>query len=123
MAPSLQRHRSSAASHNTVRNVSQRQQNVSSDRKGRSGRPKTINTTELVAQVRALPLSARKTLRSLANAVGIPLSTLLNELSRGIVKGVNIHVKPRLTEEHKRDRLKFALSFIYQGMSLILLTI
>jgi len=82
---------------------------LSPNRKGRCGRKKK----ELDEQaVRAVPLSKRKTIRSLADALKIPSSTLFDRLKEKKLRRHSSSVRPLLTESNKQARVEYCKAAI-----------
>ena len=79
-----------------------------SKRKGYYG-PKGINLSSLREARRHTPLKCRTTLRGLAWALAIPKSTLYNNLKKLGLRAVSRYLKPFLTYENKRARVRWAL--------------
>ncbi|ETM36683.1 hypothetical protein L914_16679 [Phytophthora nicotianae] len=67
---------------------------------------------EIARLVAGVPVIDRQTLRSLANATGVPKTTLWRHLKSGWLRRAVSHVKPTLTEEHKQRRLQYCLMHI-----------
>ena len=80
-----------------------------------SGRKQLYDRDEVRAAIKQLPLYQRKTLRSLAAALGISKSTLFrmkeSKLDKVIVPST-IALKPLLTEEHKLQRVLYCVSHL-----------
>ena len=57
-------------------------------------------------EVLSVPLHSRSTIRSLAKAIGVKRSTLHRWFKKGLLRHHSSTLKPLLTEENKRDRLK-----------------
>jgi hypothetical protein len=84
---------------------------VSSKIKEKSGR-KPKCREEMSQKIAEVPLRRRGTIRGLSFATGIPVGTLFNIMKEKGLKRVTSSVKPLLTEENKRQRLRFALSML-----------
>lgn len=84
---------------------------VSSKINGNSGRKKKCRE-EMTAKIAEVPLRRRGTIRGLSHATGIPVGTLFNLMKENGLKRVTSTVKPVLTEENKKERLRFALSML-----------
>eukprot|EP00172_Hildenbrandia_rubra_P000415 Plantae.Rhodophyta-Hildenbrandia_rubra.ctg11989.p1 GENE.Plantae.Rhodophyta-Hildenbrandia_rubra.ctg11989~~Plantae.Rhodophyta-Hildenbrandia_rubra.ctg11989.p1 ORF type:complete len:183 (+),score=24.38 Plantae.Rhodophyta-Hildenbrandia_rubra.ctg11989:1-549(+) len=84
---------------------------VRSRKPGRSGaRPENIDSQlDLIPEA---PLRRRGTLRCLSHAIDMPLTSLWRALKNDKIKRISSAVKPALTEENKKERLKFAMSLI-----------
>lgn len=82
--------------------------NVNSLKK-KCGRKKK-NYTDNLERMREIPVNRRSTLMSLSYAIGVPKTTLFRMFKRGEFKRKSSHIKPFLTDENKRERVKFALS-------------
>jgi hypothetical protein len=91
---------------------------VESGRRGRSGRKSRVDAEFIatIAQTIALmPLHERTNIRTLAEHLGIPKSSLHVYYQAGIFRCHNARLKPLLTEENRRARIKFALEFVIPG--------
>jgi hypothetical protein len=82
---------------------------VSSKKTGRVGRKKAIVTSE---QVRQIPLQQRTNIRSMASALNLSASTVHARIKEGILKPHSNALKPFLTEENKKARLRFCISMV-----------
>lgn len=58
------------------------------------------------------PLRNRRTIRNTALSIGIPPTTLWDILKRGNIRRVSTTLKPLLTDQNKRNRVEWALSFV-----------
>ncbi|RIA05142.1 hypothetical protein BRARA_K00573 [Brassica rapa] len=83
--------------------------NVSHKKTGRCGRKKI--QLEL-NQVMEIPLRKRTSLRSLSMGLGIATSTLHKRVKEGTIRRHTNAIKPSLTDENIRARLKFCLSML-----------
>jgi hypothetical protein len=82
---------------------------LSNKKKGRVGR-KRIDLG--LSRVTTIPLNKRRTIRSLAKALGVNRSTLHRRFKwGGLIRHTNT-VKPPLTEANKIERLKFCLAML-----------
>ncbi|CEG35741.1 uncharacterized protein PHALS_05143 [Plasmopara halstedii] len=92
--------------------------NYNSGRKGKSGR-KTRLTPEfrhaLNDAIELIPLEDRSDIRTLANTLGIPKSTLHDYFLAGVFRCHTARAKPMLTDKQRIDRVKFAASFVQRG--------
>ncbi|CAN0136468.1 unnamed protein product [Pylaiella littoralis] len=77
----------------------------------RSGQ-KGIDKQALRDKLVTVPIENRTTLRGLAAALSNPQSTLSVNLKALGIKGSRQYLKPLLTDEGKRNRLDWALSFV-----------
>jgi hypothetical protein len=88
---------------------------VESGRKGRSGRKPRLND-ESIATIRAalvrIPLDERANIRTLSEKLGIPKSSLHNYFRAGLFRCHTSHMKPKLSEQQRLERIKFALSHL-----------
>lgn len=57
-----------------------------------------------------IPLNKRGTIRSLANAINVPQTTIFRKVKAGEIRRVSSVVRPLLTEKNKLARLKYCLS-------------
>lgn len=83
-------------------------------RKGNSGR-KRKDFTENVKKINELPAHKRKNIRMLAREINVPKTTLFRILKRreNVKEENNAVIEPHLlTDENKRERVKFCLSKI-----------
>lgn len=85
---------------------------IVTSRKQYPAREPKIPIAEAAELIAAVPLCLRQSLRSLAEASGIPKSTLGRYLTSGTLRRQISRVKPSLTPQHKKDILAFALSHI-----------
>ena len=106
----------------TIRNVWQRalanfrnpaiQSFISSPQKiGNCGRKQKWNRDEVRATVKEIPLSQKRSIRSLAYALGMPKSTLFRmkqDKLESVIMPVSLAIKPQLTDEHKLQRVFYA---------------
>jgi len=80
-------------------------------RRKNSGRKRIqINLSDVVRA----PLHKRRTIRSLAKAIGVKKSTLHRWFKEGLLRRHSSTLKPLLTEENKKDRLRWCLSMLDQ---------
>jgi len=63
-------------------------------------------------QIREVPLSKRRTIRSLAWALNTNPTSVFRLLKKGIIRRHSNSIKPFLKEENKRSRLEFCLSML-----------
>jgi hypothetical protein len=85
----------------------------SPQKKGNCGRKQKWNREEVREAVKALPLFQKRTIRSLAQALGIPKSTLFDlkeDKTDTVIMPASIALKPLLTEEHKLQRVLYCCS-------------
>ena len=75
-----------------------------SSRKHRSGRKKKDLSLQL-EKIASIPLEERGTLRSIAAASGIPMTTLYNRLKAGEIRPRSNDVKPIVKDENNTDEL------------------
>lgn len=83
--------------------------NVSHKKTGRCGRKKIQLDLN---QVMEIPLRKRTSLRSLSMGLGIATSTLHKRVKEGTIRRHTNAIKPGLTDENMRARLKFCLSML-----------
>ena len=99
----------------TVRRIWQRGQAstgcVDSRLKGRNGR-KAKDRSENLKAMRQVPARQRSTIRSLANAISVPKSSLHVMLKKKQIKRVSSTVKPLLSEENLKQRLQYGLDIL-----------
>ncbi|MEN9567333.1 MAG: hypothetical protein RLZZ69_2529 [Cyanobacteriota bacterium] len=84
---------------------------VSSRFKGKS--PKT--DTDLKDRVQNIPLRLRSSIRSLSAALGMPKSTLHDRFKAGELRRHSNSIKPLLTDENRKARLRFCLSMVIEN--------
>lgn len=77
-------------------------------------RPTKLSPREVAQRVTDAPKAARQSLRSVAEATGIPKSTLARYRAAGYFRRACSRVKPKLTDAHKQKRLKFALGHVHR---------
>lgn len=82
---------------------------VSSKLRGKRGR-KSLELDQ--EKIRAVPLLQRQNLRSLSAAIGVPKSTLHRKFKEGKLRRHSSSIKPLLTDENRKERVKFSLSMI-----------
>lgn len=63
-------------------------------------------------QVMDIPLHKRTSLRSLSVGLGIAPSTLHRRVKEGTIRRYTNAIKPGLSDENQKDRLKFCLSML-----------
>lgn len=71
---------------------------------------KRKNHAANLERMRDISLNRRSTLLSLSYAIDVPKTTLFRMFKRGEFKRESSHIKPLLTDENKRERVRFALS-------------
>lgn len=76
---------------------------------GRVGRKKNHFDVNKVSEV---PLHRRTSIRSLAKAMTVPQTTLYRRIKEGDIRPHMNAVKPYLTEEGKKARLRFCFSML-----------
>ncbi len=79
--------------------------------KGQVGR-KRFSGDEISEMVSAVPFRQRGSLRSLEAVSSLSKSSLSCSMKRGQIHKHSNTLKPYLTDQNKRDRVKFALSFV-----------
>ena len=65
-----------------------------------------------LSDVLNIPLHRRRTIRSLANAIGVKKSTLHKWFKEGLLRRHSSTLKPLLTEDNKKDRLRWCVSML-----------
>ena len=80
----------------------------------RSEDVKKFYRTELIERIKQVPWNQRQTLRSLAKAVNVPITSLHRMFKKGKVFRVNSTLKPLLTEQNRRARIQHCLSMVDQ---------
>ena len=85
--------------------------NVSSKKKGNSGRKKKWGA-ENVQAMASIPLHDRQTLDRLSVCIGFAKTSLWRLLQNGDIKRHNSSLKPLLNDANKLKRLEFACSFV-----------
>lgn len=73
-------------------------------------RPKDFS--QPLKNIESVPLNRRSTIRSLAQAIDVPRSTLHRKFKEGFFKRVSSAIRPFLTEENKKDRVRFCRTFV-----------
>ncbi len=81
---------------------------------------KSVSADEISERVSAVPFRQRGSLRSLEAASGLSKSSLRRSIKRGQIHRHSNTVKPYLTDQNKRDRVKFALSFVRSHVTSLL---
>ncbi|OMO88972.1 hypothetical protein COLO4_20007 [Corchorus olitorius] len=85
---------------------------LSSKAIGRVGRKRVEIDVNDVAKI---PLRRRTNLRSLAQALNMPTTIVYRRVKEGLVKPHSDAIKPFLTDQNKKVRLKFCLSMLNNG--------
>jgi hypothetical protein len=67
-----------------------------------------------LSDVLRVPLHRRRTIRSLANAIGVKKSTLHRWFKEGLLRRHSSTLKPLLREDNKKERLRWCLSMLDQ---------
>lgn len=75
--------------------------------------PSATMIANLYCKLKVLKLEERGDLRSISAGIGIPKSTLHRYVKNGILRVHTAALKPSLTDEHKKARLDFVLSFLH----------
>ncbi|EEE60901.1 hypothetical protein OsJ_14595 [Oryza sativa Japonica Group] len=83
--------------------------NVDSRKHGSSGRKKVEVDLSLIA---AIPLQQKSNIRSLAQALGVPKSTLHRWFKEGLIRRHSNSLKPYLKEANKKERLRWCVSML-----------
>ena len=65
-----------------------------------------------LSDVLTVPLHRRRTIRSLANAIGVKKSTLHRWFKEGLLRRHSSTLKPLLTDDHKKTRLRWCVSML-----------
>jgi hypothetical protein len=65
-----------------------------------------------LSDVLTIPLHRRRTIRSLANAIGVKKSTLHRWFKEGLLRRHSSTLKPLLTDDHKKARLRWCVSML-----------
>jgi DNA invertase Pin-like site-specific DNA recombinase len=82
-------------------------------KKGRSGRKATpINLDHL----RNIPLQQRMTLEDVSSRLGVSKTVIHRYLKKGMLRHHSSSVKPYLTEDNKKTRLKWCIDMIDQSL-------
>lgn len=79
-------------------------------RKKGSGRKRKHTVGAIKEVVKAVPLTNRKRIRSLAKAIKVPRSTLHRFLKEGVLQRTRSSIKPLLTEANKQARINWVKS-------------
>ncbi|ETV88327.1 hypothetical protein H257_01600 [Aphanomyces astaci] len=91
---------------------------VASRLQGNVGRKKTRTSEEIEQAIKTVPHFARQTLRSVAHQSNIPKSTIIRHIRETKrLKARSSYVKPLLTEDNLKTRLKFAMNFVRPSAS------
>ncbi|CAM9276214.1 unnamed protein product [Choristocarpus tenellus] len=83
-------------------------------RKGKCGR-KGINIDDLRHALQMIPIKNHTTQRALATQLGIPLSTLHDNIEKLGFRSCTTYLKPLLTDECKLQRLRWATRWVMEG--------
>jgi hypothetical protein len=79
------------------------------DQRVNNGRALKYDPVELKARLSALPIESRGTVRDSAHGLDMPWSTFFKYTkTHRVFRSVSIALKPRLTPQHKINRLEFA---------------
>jgi transposase-like protein len=65
-----------------------------------------------ISDVLSVPLHRRRTIRSLATALGVKKSTLHRWFKQGLLRRHSSTLKPLLRDENKKERLRWCLSML-----------
>ena len=76
------------------------------------GGRKKRDVSEILLKIRSMPLNERGSTRSLAGRLGVSHAYVHKLLKSGLIRRHSNAIKPFLTDQHKLDRLKFALDHI-----------
>ena len=90
-----------------VKNIWDRREDFNfKKRRSNSGRKAKRTDEQILSAVRQVPLSQRTTLRKLAEATGIPKTTLQRKMKEGLLEVRTSCIKPKsnLSEKHNLDR-------------------
>lgn len=79
-------------------------------RKKGSGRKRKHTVGAIKEVVKAVPLTNRKRIRSIAKAIKVPRSTLHRFLKEGVLQRTRSSIKPLLTEANKQARINWVKS-------------
>ncbi|CAN0260747.1 unnamed protein product, partial [Pylaiella littoralis] len=85
--------------------------NLDNKRKQKSGR-KGIDLVSIQAALAGIPIKNRTTIRGVAAALGIPRSTLFDNLKKLGLRAASRYLKPLLTDGNKTARLEWALRWV-----------
>jgi hypothetical protein len=88
-------------------------ESIKSRIKGNSGRKKVYNFEEFKRKLLTLSPSKRTTIRDIASALSIANGTVLRLLHSGVLVKQHTRLKPRLTPQHHKKRLEYALSKVH----------
>ncbi|ETV64271.1 hypothetical protein H257_18817 [Aphanomyces astaci] len=95
---------------------SSQQGNVDAKFKGKSGSKRKYTTSDIERAVKALPIQARQTLRTMAAQSGVAKTTLVRHMAEEKrLKAKSSYSKPLLTDENARGRMEHALSLLQQS--------
>ncbi|GAA0138485.1 hypothetical protein LIER_00224 [Lithospermum erythrorhizon] len=65
-----------------------------------------------IEKLKEIPLRRRKTIVSLAHALGMSKSTVHRRIKDGVIRRHSSAIKPQLTDENKKARLRFCISML-----------
>jgi len=82
-------------------------------KKGRSGRKAIPLDLE---KLRDIPLKQRMTIEDVSSKLGISKSRIQRYLKRGFIRRHSSSIKPYLTDDNKKTRLKWCIDMIDQGL-------
>ena len=82
-------------------------------KKGRSGRKAIPLDLE---KLRDIPLKQRMTIEDVSSKLGISKSRIQRYLKRGFIRRHSSSIKPYLTDDNKKTRLKWCVDMIEQGL-------
>ncbi|KAK1944846.1 hypothetical protein P3T76_003379 [Phytophthora citrophthora] len=91
--------------------------NYESGRRGKSGRKSRMTEEfhhDLNHAIELTPLENRTDLRTLAESLGIPKSTLHDYFRAGVFRCHTARAKPMLSDAQRADRVKFAAEFVFR---------
>jgi len=77
-------------------------------------RPTKLPAEKVAQRIASVPLAVRKSLRAVAAATCIPKSTLARYLRAGFFRRAYSRIKPKLSNDHKKKRLEFALGHVHR---------
>jgi len=90
-----------------------RAQEISVDVRSRKPKRSGCKKAQIdLSEVLSVPLHSRSTIRSLAKAISVKRSTMHRWFKKGMLRRHSSTLKHLLTEENKRDRLKWCLSML-----------
>ncbi|KAH9158422.1 hypothetical protein LEN26_002986, partial [Aphanomyces euteiches] len=80
------------------------------------GRKRIRSDEEIEQAIRRVPQQDRQTMRTLEHLLGIPKTIIIRHMQeKKALKARTSRVKPLLTQDNKKERLRFAASHVNRG--------